>query len=241
MRPFALDPLFRPLTTLAGIGPRFGKLFEKLVGGPKILDLLWHRPIEVVDRRFSPKVAQATIGKVVSLRLQVHLHQPPTRPSQPFRVLCGDETGMVTLVFFHAKAEWLQKQFPKDGQVVVSGLMDSYDGRPQMTHPEAVGKPSDFDSIAVVEPLYPLTAGITNRQVVKALKAALAVLPDLPEWNDAPWLARNGWTGWKQAVQTLHMTQDDPGQDSGHDTGHMAHDPCPVSYTHLTLPTNREV
>lgn len=241
MRPFALDPLFKSLTTLPGIGPRFARLFEKLVGGPKVLDLIWHKPIDLIDRRFSPKIEQVLPGKVATLRLRVHLHQPPTRPSQPFRVLCGDETGMITLIFFHAKAAWIEKQFPKDSDVIVSGLVDVYDGRPQMVHPDSIGNAQDFDSIATIEPVYPLTAGLTNKQVVKALRSALKALPELPEWNDPAWVSKNGWAKWNDAVQTVHIMDNEAGLDPAHPArARLAYDEILANQLALSLVRARQ-
>ena len=58
MRPSILNPLFAAITTLPGIGPRLGKLFESLAG-PHVVDLCWHLPNGLIDRRFAPKVADA--------------------------------------------------------------------------------------------------------------------------------------------------------------------------------------
>ena len=70
-RPFVLDSLFRSLTVLPGIGPKNGKLFEKLIGGGKILDLLWHKPVDFIDRSHSPKIAEAQDGRIATLELTV--------------------------------------------------------------------------------------------------------------------------------------------------------------------------
>ena len=73
-RPFSLDPLFRSLTVLPGVGPKNAKLFETLIGGGKILDLLWHKPIDFVDRSYSPKITEAEVGKIATLELTVQIH-----------------------------------------------------------------------------------------------------------------------------------------------------------------------
>ena len=125
-RPFALDPLFRALTALPGIGPRNVKLLEKLVGGPKILDLLWHKPIDLVDRRFTPKIAEAPDGRVSTLSVQIHKHFPNERKGQPYKIWCTDETGTINLVFFHAHRAYLEKLFPIGETRIVSGAFVSF-------------------------------------------------------------------------------------------------------------------
>ena len=55
MRSALLDPLFAPVTVLPGIGPQLGRLIEK-VAGPLVVDLLWHLPVGLVDRRAAPPI-----------------------------------------------------------------------------------------------------------------------------------------------------------------------------------------
>ncbi len=209
-RPFVLDPLFRPLTTLPGIGPRNGKLLEKLIGGPKLLDILFHKPVDVIDRRFSPKIAEAQDGQIVTLTVRVQKHFPNERRNQPYKVWCTDETGTITLVFFHPHPDYLQRHLPENATVVVSGRMEHYVGKAQMTHPDAIGMPEDFNTIATVEPVYPLTAGLTNKAVRKAVAGALNAVPDLPEWQDAAFKKRNKWPDFKDALHALHLSFPSP-------------------------------
>ena len=68
---FSIYPLFAEATTLTGIGPRFGKLLAKLTEhngtGGRLVDLLWHLPFAVIDRRNAPEVAGAKPGEVATL------------------------------------------------------------------------------------------------------------------------------------------------------------------------------
>lgn len=203
-RPFALDPLFARVTGLPGIGPRTAKLFEKLCGGDKVIDLLWHKPVDFIDRRFAPKVIDAPAGKICTLTLHVQKHFPNERRSQPYKVWCTDDTGGINLVFFNPHKDFIQKQLPEGAQVIVSGKVDYYNGKPQITHPDAVGAMEDRALIAALEPVYPLTAGVTNKIIRKALHQALEKLPSLPEWLDPAWQRKNGWDDWKTCMKALH-------------------------------------
>ena len=201
-RPFALDPLFRTLTVLPGVGPKNAKLFEKLIGGGKILDLLWHKPVDFIDRSYSPKIAEAEDGKIVTLELTVQKHFPSAKRSLPYRVWCTDDTGAINLVFFNAYKDTLEKQLPLNKKLYVSGRIELYQGNRQMTHPDAISE--DRDNIEKLEPVYPLTAGITNKAVRKAVHGSLAILPDLEEWLDGPYKKLKKWPDWKDAVKSLH-------------------------------------
>ncbi|HRQ61055.1 MAG TPA: ATP-dependent DNA helicase RecG, partial [Alphaproteobacteria bacterium] len=139
-RPFALDPLFRALTTLPGVGPKNAKLFEKLTGGPKILDLLWHLPVDVIDRSAAPSLADVKPGQVITIEVTVDKHAPNQRKSQPYRVWCRGEGGAINLVFFHMSKPWIEKILPPGEQRIISGRVEFYNGQPQILHPDAIVK-----------------------------------------------------------------------------------------------------
>lgn len=202
-RPFELDPLFRSITTLPGIGPRIGKLIEKLIDGPKVLDLLLHAPIDFIDRRFTCPVANAPDGRVMTAQVQVEQHFPNARKTLPYRVKCTDESGSITLVFFHAKKGWIEKLLPQGQPVIISGKIEYFQGQPQMTHPD-IAKPSERESLETVEAIYPLTAGVTNKTLGKAQRTALGFIPELPEWLDEAHKKRESWKDWSESLCALH-------------------------------------
>lgn len=207
MRPLVLDPLFKSIRTLNGVGPKHAKLFDKLLGGERIIDLLWHMPIDVVDRRHSPKLKEAKPGQIVTTTVTVLQHQLPKRRGMPARVVVSDDTATMDLVFFNVYGDWLQKTYPLNGQVVVSGKVEPYNNRLQMVHPDHAGKPEDIASIAKIEPIYPMTQGLGPKQISKAIEAGLKFLPDLPDWMDAPLMKQRGWPMWQDAMRQLHTPQ----------------------------------
>lgn len=217
MRPAVLFPLFRPVTSLPGLGPRLGKLAEKLAG-PHVTDLLWHLPCGVIDRRFSPKIAGAPDGRIVTLEVRVESHVPPLNPRHPFKVRCVDETGVIELVYFHARGDWVQKLLPIGRMVVVSGKVEWFHDTPQMAHPDAVVPADQREELERVEPVYPMTAGLPAKTLRKAVRAALDLVPELPEWQDPAWLARQGWPEWRTALHRAHHPEDEA--DLGLSTAH---------------------
>ena len=203
MRPEILFPLFAPVTTLPGVGPRLGKLFERLAG-PHVVSLLWHLPSGIIDRRFAPKIADAPPGVVATLTVTVDAHVPAPSPRQPYKVRCRDETGFLHLVFFHARPDYLLKTLPPGEVRVVSGQVDRFGAELQMTHPDHIGRPEELDQLKTVEPIYPLTAGLTPKVVAKAVRAALDKLPELPDWLDPAYRRARDWPDWKAAVLAAH-------------------------------------
>jgi ATP-dependent DNA helicase RecG len=209
MRPEILFPLFAPVTTLPGVGPRLAPLFERIASGPHVLDLLWHLPSGLVDRRFTPRIAEAPEGVIATLVVHVDAHLAPRTPRLPYKVRCRDATGFLHLVFFHVKGDWLEKALPVGSTRAVSGRIERFRDEVQMTHPDYIVTPEELASLAAVEPVYGLTAGLTPKAVGRAMRAALARLPELPEWNDAALIARENWQGWGPSLAAAHAPQSD--------------------------------
>lgn len=212
MRPTILFPLFAPVTSLPGVGPRLGKLYERM-GSTRLLDLLWHLPTGLIDRRYGPKVKDAKEGMIGTLTLWIDAHEPPRTPRLPYRVRCRDETGFMYLVFFHANPDYLRKALPVGAQRVVSGRLERFRDRLQITHPDHIGTVDELDTLRGVEPVYPLTTGLTLKMVSKAIRGALEKAPELPEWIEPVYLERQGWIGWRRALLAAHSPQDEAGLD----------------------------
>ena len=202
MRPEVLFPLFAPVTTLAGVGPRLGKLFERLAG-PAVVDLLWHLPTGIVDRRFAPKVREAPAGVIATLTVEVDAHLPG-HGKRPYRVRCRDETGFLHLIFFHAKGDYLARLLPLGTRRIVSGRVEHFNNEIQITHPDYVVAPEEAGQFKPIEPVYSLTTGLTLRMVQKAVGAAIERARALPEWLDPALQRRQGWTDWRAALLQIH-------------------------------------
>lgn len=202
-RPEALFPLFADLETLEGIGPKTARAFAALgVERPK--DLLYLLPHSAVDRSRKSSIRDVVAPSIVTVEVEVGGHFPPRTKGRPYRVMVRDALTEFQLVFFHARGDYLQKLLPTGQRRLVSGRVELFDGIAQIVHPDHVLRPDEAKDLPQWEPVYPLTAGITQRLIAKAAEATLARTPDLPEWIDGPLLAREGWPDWRRALQAAH-------------------------------------
>jgi hypothetical protein len=166
MRPLELDPLFVTVESLPGIGPKSAEALARVTGrdGPedtRALDLLLLAPHSMIDRTMRAGITEAPEGTIATLKVRVDRHQPspPGRRSVPYRVYVHDETGEMALTFFHSKQAWLEKILPVGETVLISGKVEWFNGRPSMVHPDHIVAEADADSLPLIEPVYPLTAG----------------------------------------------------------------------------------
>ncbi|WP_457812430.1 ATP-dependent DNA helicase RecG [Sinorhizobium meliloti] len=221
MRPALLDPLFSPLDTLPGIGPKTGELYARLLGREtvedcRVVDLLFHIPHSLIDRRRQPGIAHAPNGAIVTITGRVDRHQPAPsgRSNVPYRVFLHDETGELALTFFRVRGNWLEKALPIDETVIVSGKVDWFNRRASMVHPDYMVRAAESENMPLVEPVYGLTAGLTSRPLRKSIEAAVARVPDLPEWLDEALLRPQGFKSAKESFQRLHEPRDETDIDA---------------------------
>jgi ATP-dependent DNA helicase RecG len=210
MRPALLNPLFAPVTTLSGVGPRQDKLFRYLLGRdetPRLVDLLLHLPASVIDRRAQPKIRDAVQGSVVTLEVTVDRHRPPPpRNSRaPFLVYASDNTGDVVLTFFRAKPGYVEKLLPVGTKRYVSGTLQMYDGIPQIVHPDRVVDEAGFAKLSGIDPVYPLTEGLALGSLRRAMAQALQKLPELPEWISPEVIRRCHFPPIAEALNRVHV------------------------------------
>jgi len=228
MRPSLLDPLFAPVSSLPGVGSRLAMRLAGLLGTdpdrePHVIDLLMHMPSGVIDRRLRPGIARSPEGAIVTLEVRVDRHQAPPRASRaPYRVFGHDETGEIAFVFFHANAGWLEKLMPVGADLVVSGRVEWFNGRPQMVHPDHVVPAEEADSLPLVEPVYPLTQGLSGKVLQKAIAAGLERIPDLPDWLDPAYGKSRNWPSFRDALVALHQPDETRLAEHGDDSAALA-------------------
>ena len=202
-RPEILFPLFSALTGLDGIGPKLAENLTK-AGLEKPRDLLFHLPGGVIDRRIRPTLQGVPAPTVATVEVEVGLHKPATRKGRPYRVFVTDSACEFQLVFFNPRKDWLARALPHGARRIVSGKIELFDGMLQMVHPDYILAPDEADELPEYEPVYPLTAGITQKTMRRAAEGALALAPELAEWIDPGLMADKGWPGWADALASAH-------------------------------------
>ena len=205
-RPAVLFPLFAELETLDGVGPKTAKHFAQL-GVERPRDLLFTLPYAVIDRRPRKTIKGVALPATVTVEVEVGAHVPPRRKGGPARVFVRDAETEFQLVFFHAKGDWLQRQLPTGQRRLISGKLELFDGMAQMPHPDHILRPDEAGDLPAFEPVYPLTAGVTQRTIQKAELSALARVPELEDWIDPGLKAREKWPGWAEAVRAAHAPE----------------------------------
>jgi ATP-dependent DNA helicase RecG len=213
-RPEILFPLFAGLETLDGVGPEDGEALAGLaVETPK--DLLLTLPQGGIDRAPPPTIRASRSPAMVTVEVTVGRHRPPALGARPYRVEVDDAATRFELVFFHARGDYLRGCCPPVRAGWCRARLELFDGdradgpsRPYLT-------PEEAGTIPPFEPVYPLTAGVTQKIMFKAARSALARVPELPEWIDAALKRAEGWPDWHAALGEAHAPEG-PGGSVSH-------------------------
>ena len=219
MRPSSLQPLFTDLAGLKGIGPRLKTLFTRVLDRPgeikdaRKIDLLWHLPSSLIDRSNRPKIKDLQAGELATFDAEVVAFKAGASGKNrrfskaPTRVKLKDTTGEIDLVFFRTDPKYLQQQLPIGEIRYIAGRPEKYADHLQIPHPDHILTKEEFQNFPTLEPVYPLTQGLTLKTVQKAITQLIPAIPDLPEWHDNSLLQTKNWPDFKAALTTIHRPE----------------------------------
>ena len=205
-RPTDLNPFFSETTSLKGVGPRVAEALGRAMG-TRLKDLLLTPPSSLIDRSNRPKISDAKTDEICTFHVTVGQHIVPSNRNRPYRVRVFDETGDMTLTFFKARADYLNRVLPEGSQRIVSGKTEVFNAQLQMTHPDYILHPDKIDELRLYETLYPLSAGLSQKVAGKAMMGALQRLPTLPEWLDKNMLSKQDWPSFHEAIIRIHQPE----------------------------------
>ncbi len=203
-----LAPLLQPIAALPGVSEFTAGRIAHVAGGPRVLDLLFHLPETYVDRRTRPTIRDAVPGQVATLAVEVVSVTAPERgTNQPWRVIVTDGTGFAEIPFWKVPPPAPVKPGRK---LMLSGRIETFGDRKQVKAPRLVDLERSAD-LPDLEPVWPLTARLTQQQLEAAMHQALALVPDLPEWHDAALIRREAWPGFRDALHAVQAPKEPPG------------------------------
>jgi ATP-dependent DNA helicase RecG len=201
MRPELLNPLFAEVEALKGVGPNVAKGLARL-GLTRAVDLAFHLPTGTIERMRVDEASHSLAGRIVILDV-TPFEIRAGQGRAPMRIYASDSGGnAITLTFFNNPG-WAKKQLPLHVPKTVVGKLDSYGQELQIVHPDVLD-PAEAADVAIREPVYGLTEGISNKRMREMALAALDRAPQLDEWIEPSLLARQGWSTWHKALTEAH-------------------------------------
>ena len=202
------DDLFKNISYLKGVGPKLTKyLKNKKI--EKINDLLWHLPYSVTDRTEMVTLNRLEIGKIQTIKVKVIKYNFPRIRNLPNKVICEDEYGKIDIVFFNSRENYIKAVLPIKKDVLVSGKINFYKNKYQITNPDYITSTDKIDYIKKNVPKYSLTEGLNEKSYRKIIENVIYNLPSLDEWLDRETIEKFGFSSWKNSLLKVHNFEKD--------------------------------
>ena len=205
-RPSFLYPLFSEITLIPGIGPKTFKLLESKIG-KKVIDLLFHLPHTVINRLDNLDLKHCPTNSIITKKILITKHISNFYNSKrPYKLIGHCENFEIEIVFFNYKGQYIEKNFPVNSVVIVSGKINRFNEIVKFTNPDYIYEVSQIDKIPKFEPIYPLTAGVNNKLLSKSIRHAIKLIPpELPEWIPNKIVKENNWPSFSEALKSIHI------------------------------------
>ena len=199
------DHIFNNINSLKGVGPQLSKYLKKRKI-EKIKDIILNLPYSETDRSKIVKLNELEVGSICSVKAKVKKLNFPRIRNLPNKIICEDETGKIDIVYFNSREGYLKKLFPLNQWVIISGKINFFNKRYQITNPEYVTTIENQDYVVKNIPKYNLTKGINEKKYRLISEQVIKNLPKIEDWLDDDFIKKNNLINWNEAIKNLHTT-----------------------------------
>ena len=207
------DFIFSAVNNLKGVGPQLSKYLKKK-RIEKIKDIILNLPYSDTDRSKIYKLNELEIGKIQSIKVLVKKLNFPRIRNLPNKILCEDETGKIDIIYFNSREGYLRKLFPLNEWVVISGKINYFNKKYQITNPDYVTTLDKQEYVIKKIPKYNLTKGINEKKYRSISEQVINNLPTIDDWLKIKFLNENNLIDWNEAIRRLHNSKDSKNSQS---------------------------
>lgn len=196
------------INEIKGIGEKTEKVFHKL-NIYSISDLIEHYPRDYDVYEGIINICDVKEGDIVAIEAALE-RSLSTKKVRNLTILNGqvkDHTGMMNLTWFNMP--FLKNSLRLGTHSIFRGRIVRKNGILMMEQPAILSKQEFYNRLHVLQPIYPLTNGITNHTISKAVKQVLSYI-DLTNDDYLPKKIRkeNSLITYNQAIRDIHFPKD---------------------------------
>ena len=198
--------IFSAVNNLKGVGPQLSKYLKKKKI-EKIKDIVLNLPYSDTDRSKIYKLNELEIGKIQSIKVLVKKLNFPRIRNLPNKIICEDETGKIEIVYFNSREGYLRKLFPLNEWVIISGKINYFNKKYQITNPDYVTTVDNQEYVVKNIPKYNLTKGINEKKYRFISEQVINNLPSVEDWLDVKFIKENNLINWNDGIKSLHTSK----------------------------------
>ncbi len=192
------------LKEVKGVGDKTSKSLQKL-GLNTCKDILRFYPRDYVQ--FEPPVPIKSLRAGYTEAVQVKVMSSPkekkVRNLSILNCTCADGTGILHVTFFNQP--YLKNTLKTGGYYILRGMVQKKGIDFVMEQPKLYSYDEFMSKIGMLQPIYPLTKGITNQMITKILKQVLDNYLFETEYYPTELLAKYQLLPYKEATHKIHF------------------------------------
>ncbi|MFL2837224.1 MAG: ATP-dependent DNA helicase RecG [Alphaproteobacteria bacterium] len=217
MQNHEINGLFTDLSIIKGIGNQTYEKYCRLLGKDKvrIVDLLWHFPNKIIQRNNITKIKDLIEGEVQTVCGKIEKHKKGFR-NAPHQFEIYDGTGILSLIYFKLPF-YMESKLKIGDEKYISGKVKKTGLKTQIAHPDLLLSLDEFSSQRKFEPIYSLTAGLSNKQIIQTIENIFEFIDGLElfiEWHSDTFLQKNNWKKITETFKDIHLPNEDYFNDS---------------------------
>lgn len=189
---------------IKGIGEKAESCYNKM-NICNVADLLEHFPRAYDEFSPTQPISSLEEGMVAAIEGSL-IKRPQVKVNGRLKILSAslrDDSGVLEVVWFNMP--FLRNQLKMGTRYILRGKVEKRGGILQLTQPKMYSKEEYFKLVGKLCPIYPLTFGLTNRAVTKAVENALHELEDLTEYLPADIRKRQHLIEYRKALRQIHF------------------------------------
>ena len=195
--------LFTGVDSISGVGKKISTYLKKKKI-ERVSDLLWDLPYSITDRSEATTLDRLEVGKIFTIKVKVFKYNFPRIRNLPNKIICKDNFGEIDLIFFNSREGYIRKILPLNEWVVVSGKINYFRNKYQITNPTYVTNAENIDDIKSVVPKYTLTEGLNEKTYRNIIEKVINQISELSEWHDADFLKKMNFCSWRESIKNVH-------------------------------------
>ena len=200
----SFDFLYQNVEKLKGIGPKKASYFKNL-NINTVIDIFYNLPTRSIDRTQDIDFKNLEKGQTITTLVKVKKHHFPFNPKLPYVIECEKGSLIINIIYFSIRGNFLRKKYPENKELIISGKVSFYKRNLSVAHPDYIEEIENEDKLRTFENIYPLTRGITLKDIRIVLNDAKNHLNKFDEWLNENIIKKYYFSSFNESLIKMHF------------------------------------
>ena len=200
----SFDFLYQNVEKLKGIGPKKASYFKNL-NINTVIDIFYNLTTRSIDRTQDIDFKNLEKGQTITTLVKVKKHHFPFNPKLPYVIECEKGSLIINIIYFSIRGNFLRKKYPENKELIISGKVSFYKSNLSVAHPDYIEEIENEDKLRTFENIYPLTRGITLKDIRIVLNDAKKHLNKFDEWLNENIVKKYNFSSFNESLIKMHF------------------------------------